>query len=101
MRYDNILNLDESAANEVCEWVHLGADVYSLTVVYQLYAVHVPYFFLKPLLIEITSFVCTNRISLFGLRPSSDRLVIFVQEFISLSSLFILIKPWSLSPPGN
>ena len=39
------------------------------------------------MLIEITFFVCNNRISLFGLRPSSDRLVIFVKEFLSLSNL--------------
>ena len=93
--WDNILNLDESdAANEVCEWVHVGADVYSLyDPGYQLYRVDVRYFLLKPLLVEIACFVCTNGTSLLALRPSSDRLVIFVQEFLSLSNLLMLIKP--------
>ena len=56
---------------------------------------------LLPYLIEITSFVCTNRINLLNLKSSSERLVIVVKGFLKLQMLHMLIKQKSPLLPRN
>ena len=56
---------------------------------------------LLPYFIEITFFVCTNRINLLNLKKSSDRLVIVAKGFLKLPNLCMLIKQTSLSCPKN
>ena len=51
--------------------------------------------------IEITFFICTNRINLLNLKESSDRLVIIGKGFLKLPNLHMLIKEKSLSLPRN
>ena len=51
--------------------------------------------------IEITFFVCTNRINVLNLKESSDRLVIFAEMFWKLPDLHMLINQKSLSLPRN
>ena len=42
--------------------------------------------------IEITSFICTDRINLLNLNQSSDQLVIVAKGFLELKNLHMLIK---------
>ena len=44
------------------------------------------------LLIEITSFICINKINILYLRASSNRSAIVAKEFLSLLSLSMLVK---------
>ena len=52
---------------------------------------------LLPQFIEITFFVCTNRINLLNLKESSDRLVIVPKGFLKLPNLHVLIKQKSFT----
>ena len=56
---------------------------------------------LLPYFIEITSFVCTNRMNLLNLKSSSDRLVIVRKGFLKLPNLHMLIVLKSPSLPRN
>ena len=50
---------------------------------------------------EITFFVCTNRINLLNLKQSSGRLVIVAKGFLKLPNLHTLLKQKSPSLPRN
>ena len=50
---------------------------------------------------EITFFVCTNRINLLNLKQSSGRLVIVAKGFLNLPDLHILLKQKGPSLPRN
>ena len=56
---------------------------------------------LLPWFIEITFFVCTDRINLLNLKEGSDRLVITAKGFLKLPNLQLLIKQKSVSFSKN
>ena len=56
---------------------------------------------LLPWFIEITFFICTNRINLLNLKYSSDRLEIIEKGFLKLPNLHMLIKQKSPLLPRN
>ena len=56
---------------------------------------------LLPHFIEITFFVCINRINLLNLKWSSDRLITVEKEFLKLPNLHMLLKQKSPSLPRN
>ena len=88
---EDIFKLRASAADsEFCEWVQVLTDVYILHRKYRLHDLQLPV--LLPWLIEITFFVCTNRVNLLNLKSSSDRLVIVAKEFLKLPNSNMLIK---------
>ena len=93
--WDDIFKLSASAAaSEFCEWVQIGIDVYIPHRKYQVKPHSSPW----PQFIEITFFVCTNRINLLNLKESSDRLVIVAKWFLNLH---MLIRQKSPSLPRN
>ena len=99
--WDDIFKLDASAAAiEFCEWFQVGIDVYIPHRKHQIKPHYLHGFQLLVLLlefIEITFFVCTNRINLLYIKESSDRLVIVGKGFLKLLNLHILIKQKSPS----
>ena len=91
--WEDFVKLSASAAaTELREWVRVRINVYISHCKYQVIPIH-PYGFqlllLLPQLIEITTFVCTNRINLQHLNGNSDRLVIVAKGFLKLSNLLI------------
>ena len=58
-------------------------------------------FVLLPELLEISSFVYTNKINLLYLKGNSDRKVIFAKGFLKLSNWLMLIKQKHLLLPRN
>ena len=52
---------------------------------------------LPPYFIEISFFVCTNRMNLLNLKESPDRLVIVTKGFLKLPNLHMLIKQESIT----
>ena len=49
--------------------------------------------------IEMTFFICTNRINLLNLKESPDRLVTIAKRFLKLLNLHMLVKQSNLSLP--
>ena len=67
--WGDIFKLSASAANEFCEWIQVGNDVYIPHCKYQVKRYSsFQLFVLLPYFIEITFFVCTNRINLQNLK---------------------------------
>ena len=80
-----------AADSEFCNWVQIGIDLYISYRKYQVKPHSSPWFsfafMLLPQFIEITFFVCTNRINLLNLKYSLDRLVIIAKGFLKLPIL--------------
>ena len=63
---------------------------------------HCSYLFvLLPLLLEITSFLCTSRLDQPCIRSNSDRLISIIKAFLNLLNLTMLIKQEILSRLRN
>ena len=89
--WKDIFKLGASAAGiEFREWVHVRIDVYIPHRKYQ-----VKHLVLLPWLIEITSFVCTQRIDLLHLKVNSGRLEIVAKGLFEAAKL-ILIRQKSI-----
>ena len=89
-----------AVASDFCEWVQVGNDVYILIVSIMLSLTHLnglQLLVLSPYFIEITFFLCTNRINLLNLKESSGRLVFIAKGFLKLPNLHMLIKQESIS----
>ena len=102
--WEYIFKLSASAAaSEYCGF-RLKSMCISLIISIRLSLTHLHGFQLFVLLlqfVEITFFVCTNRINLLNLQESSDRLVIIAKGFLKLPNLYMLIKQKSPSLPRN
>ena len=103
MLWEDIFKLSTSAAAiELCEWVQVWVDVYIHHRKYQVKPHSSPWFLgdcTATIFIEITFFVCTNRISLLNLK--FRQALIVLKGFLKLSNLHMLIKEKCLSLSRN
>ena len=95
---DNIFKLSASVASEFYDWFQVGIDVY---IPHPKYQVKSHLSAACAVAIEITFFICTNKISLLNLKYSSDSLVIVSKGFLKLPNLHILLHQKSPSLPRN
>ena len=98
---DTIKLCASATTSEICEWVQVGNDVCTPHCKYWV-RLHSSFWFsatcAAAIVIEITFFICTNKINL-NLKESSDKLIFVVKGFLKLPNLHMLIKQKSYHFP--